>query len=82
MISEGQAEPWEAVTVPPNPSGMGMSSCRPERVIANYNACLRWCPEDAPLYAYLFWGAEYWMLREQSHDPSYLQAFARILERA
>ena len=34
------------------------------------------------LDAYLFWGAEYWMLREQSGDASYMQAFARILESA
>lgn len=82
MIAEGQAEPWEAVTTPPNPSGLGMSSCLPEHVIANYNTCLRWSQPEVPLYAYLFWGAEYWMLRKQSGDPSYLQAFARILERA
>jgi hypothetical protein len=82
MVSEGQAEPWEAVTIPPNPAGRVMYSCRPEQLIDNYNACMRWSREDAPLYAYLFWGAEYWMLREQSQDPSYLQAFARVLESA
>jgi Beta-galactosidase len=80
MIAEGQAEPWEAVTTPPNPSGQVMSSCLPEHVIANYNTCMRWSQPEAPLYAYLFWGAEYWMLRKQSADPSYLQAFARILD--
>jgi len=80
MISEGQAEPWEAVTIPPSPSQRGMYSCLPEQVIHNYNAWLRWSAEDASLYAYLFWGAEYWMLRKQSGDSSYLQAFARILE--
>ena len=82
MIAEGQAEPWEAVTTPPNPSGQGMSSCLPEHLITNYNTCMRWSPPDAPLHAYLFWGAEYWMLRQQSGDPSYLHAFARILESA
>jgi Beta-galactosidase len=82
MIAEGQAEPWEAATTPPNPSGQGMYSCRPEHVIANYNTCMRWSQPEAPLYAYLFWGAEYWMLRKQYADPSYLQAFARILESA
>lgn len=80
MISEGQAEPWETVTVPPSPERQGMSSCLPEQIIHNYNACLGWSRKDAPLYAYLFWGAEYWMRRAQAGDPSYLQAFARILE--
>lgn len=82
MVSEGQAEPWETVTIAPNPENKGMYSCRPEQVIQTYNAAMRWSRGDASLYAYLFWGAEYWMLREQSHDPSYLQAFVRILEGA
>ncbi len=82
MISEGQAEPWEAVTTPPNPGSQAMYSCPPEQVIANYNACMRWGGVESPLYAYLFWGAEYWLLREQSGDPSYLRAFARIMEQA
>lgn len=82
MIAEGQAEPWETVTTPPNPYGQGMYSCLPEHVITNYNTCMRWPQQEVPLYAYLFWGAEYWMLRKQCVDPSYLQAFARILEHA
>lgn len=82
MITEGQAEPWETVTTPPNPSGQGMYSCLPEQVIINYNTCMRWSRPEAPLYAYLFWGAEYWVLRKQCADPSYLQVFARILEQA
>jgi hypothetical protein len=82
MIAEGQSEPWEAVTIPPNPYGKGMYSCLPEQVITNYNTCLRWSRREAPLYAYLFWGAEYWILRRQCNDLSYLQAFARILEHA
>ena len=32
------------------------------------------------LDAYLFWGAEYWLLRDLRGDPSYLGAFARVLE--
>jgi Beta-galactosidase len=80
MIAEGQAEPWEAVTTPPNPLGQGMCSCMPEHVIINYNQCLSWSQPGSPLYAYLFWGAEYWVLRKQTGDPSYLQAFSRILE--
>ena len=83
MVTEGQAEPWEAVTTPPNPPGWAMYSCPPERVIDNYNRWLRWARRAAcPLEAYLFWGAEYWVLREQSGDPSYLRAFDRVFERA
>jgi hypothetical protein len=82
MIAEGQAEPWETVTTPPNPYQQGMYSCLPEHVITNYNTCMRWSRQEASLYAYLFWGAEYWMLRKQCADPSYIQAFARILEHA
>jgi hypothetical protein len=80
MIAEGQAEPWETVTTPPNPSKQAMYSCLPEHVITNYNTCMRWSQPEYPLYAYLFWGAEYWMLRMQSADTSYIQAFTRIIE--
>ncbi|HEU4784825.1 MAG TPA: beta-galactosidase [Ktedonobacterales bacterium] len=80
MITEGQAEPWETVTTPPNPAGRQMLSCLPEHIITNYNTCMRWSQQGCMLYAYLFWGAEYWVLRKQHGDPSYLQAFARILE--
>lgn len=82
MVSEGQAEPWETVTTPPNPSQQGMYSCLPEHIIANYNTCMRWSQPETSLYAYLFWGAEYWIVRKQCADSSYLQAFARILEHA
>ena len=80
MISEGQAEPWETTTVPPSPQRHAPYSCPPEQLIRNYNAALRWSLNGDTLYAYLFWGAEYWLLRNQSGDPSYLQAFARVLE--
>jgi hypothetical protein len=81
LVSEGQAEPWEAVTTPPDPANQGMYSCLPEHVIGNYNTCLGWSVgRPVSLYAYLFWGAEYWMLRRQNGDSSYLKAFARILE--
>jgi hypothetical protein len=81
LVSEGQAEPWEAVTTPPNPANQGMYSCLPEHVITNYNTCLSsQTGQINTLYAYLFWGAEYWMLRKQGGDPSYLHAFERILE--
>jgi hypothetical protein len=79
MVAEGQAEPWEAVTLPPNPVNGAMFSCRPEDAIENYNAAMTWSTPESPLYAYLFWGAEYWILRERSGDPSYIQAFSRIL---
>jgi hypothetical protein len=80
MITEGQAEPWEAVTTPPSPVGRAMTSCPPERVIDNYNRCLRLARETgSPLDAYLFWGAEYWLLRQHAGDESYLGAFQRIV---
>ncbi len=82
MVSEGQAEPWEAVTVPPSPEQRAMFSCRPEEMIQNYNAAMEWAAYGEPIYAYLFWGAEYWILRNQLGDPSYLRAFTRITEEA
>lgn len=82
IVSEGQAEPWEAVTVPPNPRGRVPVSCPPERVIENYNACLRWTRPDEPLGAFLFWGAEYWVKRAEQGDSRYLDAFARVLDRS
>jgi hypothetical protein len=82
MIAEGQAEPWETVTKPPNPASQAMYSCPPEQIIHNYNACLRDSGQPTSLYAYLFWGAEYWLLRQKSGDASYLNAFKRILEEA
>ncbi len=82
LISEGQAEPWEAATVPASPLNQAMYSCLPEQIIINYNTCMGWFGEQTPLYAYLFWGAEYWMLRKKSMDSSYLQAFERVLEEA
>jgi Beta-galactosidase len=77
MISEGQAEPWETVVTPPDPRGGVMYSCSPEQMLRAYNACMRWTPD---LSAYLFWGAEYWLVRERSGDASYLRAFARVLD--
>jgi hypothetical protein len=82
MVSEGQSEPWEAVTLPPNPRERAMFSCRPEDAVRNYNSAMEWSDQESPTYAYLFWGAEYWVLRDQSGDPGYLQAFARILDEA
>jgi hypothetical protein len=80
MVSEGQAEPWETVTDPPNPANEGMASCLPQQLIANYNQCMSW-NKGAParLSGYLFWGAEYWLLRHRDGDPRYLRAFARVL---
>jgi hypothetical protein len=82
MISEGQAEPWESMTRPPNPTGRTMFSCRPHDVIGNYNDAMAWSAPATQHYGYLFWGAEYWILREQSGDRSYLQAFSRVLGEA
>jgi hypothetical protein len=80
LICEGQAEPWETRLTPPSPAGQAMSSCRPEHVIGNYNDCL--AGAAGALVAYLFWGAEYWLLRQRGGDESYLRAFARVLEQA
>jgi hypothetical protein len=82
MVAEGQAEPWEAVTLPPNPREGAMFSCRPDDAIRNYNTAMAWSGPASPLYAYLFWGADYWILRERSGNPSYMQAVARILAEA
>jgi hypothetical protein len=80
MISEGQAEPWEAVTTPPSPAGRAMASCPPERVIQNYNRCFVLARESGgALDTYLFWGAEYWLLRQRAGDGTYMSAFERIL---
>lgn len=83
MVAEGQAEPWETVTNPPNPSNQGMYSCLPEQLIETYNQCMSW-NDGAPaqISAYLFWGAEYWMRRDLDGDPRYLKAFRRILDTA
>jgi hypothetical protein len=75
MVSEGQAEPWETVVKPPDPRDGAMFSCTPEAMIETYNACMAWTSLDA----YLFWGAEYWLVRAQGGDRSYLGAFARVL---
>ena len=83
LVAEGQAEPWEAVTTPPDPRGRVMYSCPPEQLISTYNHCMReFRRAGTDPWAYLFWGAEYWLLRQQHADPSYLQAFTRILDRA
>ncbi|WP_163513389.1 hypothetical protein [Fodinicola acaciae] len=80
IVAEGQAEPWETVTVPPNPTSNAMFSCLPENLIDNYNRCMRWSRSArTPLSAYLFWGAEYWLLRHRQGDSSYLRAFERVL---
>ncbi len=82
MVAEGQAEPWETTTLPPNPLGKSMFTCGPHHLIENYNAAISWSSRETPLYAYLFWGAEYWTLRARSGDPSYLDAFHRLLNDA
>ncbi|MGH9126418.1 MAG: beta-galactosidase [Acidimicrobiales bacterium] len=83
MVAEGQAEPWEAVTTPPDPSRGAMWSCRPEHVIENFNQTMGWRPEspggERSLSGYLFWGAEYWVLRQRGGDSSYLGAFERVV---
>jgi hypothetical protein len=80
MVTEGQAEPWETVTTPPSLPGRAMFSCLPEHIIDNYNAAMQ-LGQAAPggLWAYLFWGAEYWVKRSQQGDDSYQAAFERVL---
>ena len=75
MVSEGQAEPWETSTTPPNPSRRTAHTCGPHHLIENFNSAV----QSANLEAYLFWGAEYWVLRQLSGDATYLQAFARVV---
>jgi hypothetical protein len=80
---EAGSEPWETVTTPPNPKGRALYSCLPEHLMDNFNAAMLWSrPPESPLYGYLFWGAEYWLLRSNTGDSSHLQAFTRILEEA
>ena len=83
LIAEGQAEPWEAETTPPSPAAGAMYSCPPEQIIANFNLCMREADRfGVALDGYLFWGAEYWLLRRRNGDPRYLAAFARVLAEA
>ncbi|MGH7640380.1 MAG: beta-galactosidase [Candidatus Dormibacteria bacterium] len=79
VVTEGQAEPWETTTVPPDMVPQTPYSCGPERLILNYNLALG--PPGAPpaVSDYFFWGLEYWLRRESLGDPSYMDAFARIL---
>jgi hypothetical protein len=80
MVTECQAEPWETVTTPPSQPSVGMFSCLPEHVIGNYNAGLRLGDAAVDgLWAFLFWGAEYWLRRRQDGDNRYLAAFSRVL---
>jgi hypothetical protein len=81
MVTESQSEPWELTIIPPNPPHHALYSCTPQNLIENYNTWAN-CAKCQPLYSYLFWGAEYWVLRWKSGDQQYLRAFARILERA
>lgn len=80
MVAEGQAEPWEMTVVPPNPARKVMFTCGPHHLIDNYNTAMSWADGATPPYGYLLWGAEYWILRSQSGDPSYLGAFERLLK--
>lgn len=81
MVSEGQAEPWETVVIPPGGAEHAPASCTPANLIDNYNRCMRWAKRKAfTLEGYVFWGAEYWMVRRAAGDTSYLQAFERVLQ--
>ncbi len=80
MITEGQAEPWEAVTVPLE-NDDAMDGSLSEDVINNYSHATRRTQQRAGVTgaAYLFWGVEYWLLRRGGGDSRYLDAFARVL---
>jgi hypothetical protein len=82
VVTEGQAEPWEADPVPPDPIGGVAYSCPPERLILNYNQALGPSGEGPLVSAYIFWGWEYWLRREASGDRSYLGAIDRVLAEA
>ncbi|MGH7611829.1 MAG: beta-galactosidase [Candidatus Dormibacteria bacterium] len=79
-VAEGQAEPWERQTVPPDPRVGVPYSCPPERLILNYNLALGPPLGTPAVRAYLLWGLEYWLRREASGDSSYLSALHRLLE--
>lgn len=79
MVTEAQAEPWELSTVPPSPPQHGLYSCNPQGIITTYNKWMQAARISGPLYAYLFWGAEYWVHRQRLGNPHYLQAFARVI---
>jgi hypothetical protein len=52
-------------------------------MIGHYNRCVRWSRRTPPgASAYLFWGAEYWLLRASQGDSTYVRAFSRILDEA
>ncbi len=78
MVAEGQAEPWELKTLPDVKPRFASYSCSPQDIIANYNSWLT-LEGHQRLYAYLFWGAEYWVLRKNSGDTQYLEAFGRVM---
>lgn len=81
MVTEGQAEPWETSSRPPDLHERVSYSCGPDRVIENYYSCMRAARRRGiELSAYLFWGAEYWVRRLRDGDPSYMGAVTRVLE--
>jgi len=53
-----------------------MYSCPPEQLVSNHNAAIGWSRRDDPIYAYLFWGAEYWLLSSEKDAISGLPAWA------
>ncbi len=81
MVAEGQSEPWELTVIPPSPQHYALYSCTPQNLIENYNFWAS-CAECRPMYSYLFWGAEYWVLRANNGNRQYLDAFAKILSNA
>lgn len=83
MATEGRVEPWETTTTLPNPAGRPPTGCTPAELVNNYYRCMTWVRlAHMALAASLFCGAEYRLLRQQTGDPHYLEAFRRILAEA
>ncbi len=68
---------------PAQPGGPGDVQLPPEDLIGNYSQCMRWIrPTPAPWTGTCSGAPKYWLLRDRQGDPSYLRAFARVLDSA
>ena len=80
MVTEGQAEPWETVTTPaslPGPRHVQLPARARHRQLQRAVSGSARLPTE--LWAFLFWGAEYWLKRRDQGDDRYLAAFSRVL---
>jgi hypothetical protein len=70
---------WREVPVEPRRQTKLGASFRPPQVDA-LGLDVGWARDgNFELDAYVFWGAEYWIARQQSGDARYLDAIARIM---